>query len=87
MLYGKDWKKMVPLIRTRTLLQIRTHAQKMLKTVGHIECEGSGNQCNTNGKSTTCHDAGNGIIRSDMEAHEITWESGDPPLQANEGKL
>jgi SHAQKYF class myb-like DNA-binding protein len=29
MLYGKDWKKMQPLIKTRTLVQIRTHAQKV----------------------------------------------------------
>ena len=34
MLYGKDWKSMQPLIKTRTNLQIRTHAQKMFKKVG-----------------------------------------------------
>ena len=34
MLYGKDWKKMQPLIKTRTLVQIRTHAQKVFKKVG-----------------------------------------------------
>ena len=33
MLYGKDWKKMLPLIRTRTLVQIRTHAQKVFKKI------------------------------------------------------
>ena len=33
MLYGKDWKKMQPLIRTRSLVQIRTHAQKVFKKV------------------------------------------------------
>ena len=26
---GKDWKKMQPLIKTRSLVQIRTHAQKV----------------------------------------------------------
>jgi SHAQKYF class myb-like DNA-binding protein len=34
MLYGKDWKRMQPVIRTRTLVQIRTHAQKVFKKVG-----------------------------------------------------
>ena len=29
MLYGKDWKKMQAIIKTRTLVQIRTHAQKV----------------------------------------------------------
>jgi hypothetical protein len=33
-LYGKDWRKMVPLIRTRNLIQIRTHAQKVFKNLG-----------------------------------------------------
>jgi SHAQKYF class myb-like DNA-binding protein len=34
MLYGKDWKKMQPLIKTRSLVQIRTHAQKVFKKIG-----------------------------------------------------
>lgn len=34
MMYGKDWKSMQPLIKTRTLVQIRTHAQKVFKKVG-----------------------------------------------------
>ena len=34
MLYGKDWKRMQPLIKTRTLVQIRTHAQKVFKKIG-----------------------------------------------------
>ena len=29
--YGKDWKKIGSLIPTRTLVQIRTHAQKMFQ--------------------------------------------------------
>lgn len=32
--YGKDWKKMQPLIKTRSLVQIRTHAQKVFKKLG-----------------------------------------------------
>ena len=32
MLYGKDWKNMQPIIKTRTLVQIRTHAQKVLNS-------------------------------------------------------
>ena len=31
MLYGREWKKMVPLIKTRTVVQIRTHAQTVFK--------------------------------------------------------
>ena len=34
MIYGKNWKKIQPLIKTRTLIQIRTHAQKVFKNVG-----------------------------------------------------
>ena len=34
MLHGKDWKAMQHLIKTRTLVQIRTHAQKVFKKVG-----------------------------------------------------
>lgn len=33
MRYGKDWKKMQPLIKTRSLVQIRTHAQKVFKKI------------------------------------------------------
>ena len=29
--YGRDWKAMVPLIKTRSIIQIRTHAQKVFK--------------------------------------------------------
>jgi len=50
MLYGKDWKKMLPLIKTRTLVQIRTHAQKVFKKIagktgvaGHSSFATSGN--------------------------------------------
>lgn len=34
MKFGKDWKKMQPLIKTRSLVQIRTHAQKVFKKIG-----------------------------------------------------
>ncbi|KAJ1394051.1 hypothetical protein B484DRAFT_408003, partial [Ochromonadaceae sp. CCMP2298] len=34
MLYGKDWKRMQPLVKSRTLVQIRTHAQKVFKKIG-----------------------------------------------------
>ena len=30
-LYGKDWRQMQPMIKSRTITQIRTHAQKVLK--------------------------------------------------------
>lgn len=30
-LYGREWKKMQPLIKTRSIVQIRTHAQKVFK--------------------------------------------------------
>ena len=41
MLYGKDWKKMQPLIKTRTLVQIRTHAQKVFKKIGLKKMSGN----------------------------------------------
>lgn len=37
MRFGKDWKAMVPLIKTRTLVQIRTHAQKMFKRMNFLQ--------------------------------------------------
>jgi len=30
-LFGREWKKMQPLIKTRSIVQIRTHAQKVFK--------------------------------------------------------
>ena len=33
MLYGKEWKKIQPLVRTRSLIQVRTHAQKVFKNI------------------------------------------------------
>ena len=35
-LYGKDWKRIHTLVPSRTLLQIRTHAQKYLKKQADI---------------------------------------------------
>ena len=32
-MYGKDWKEMIPLIKIRSQRQIRTHAQKVLKSM------------------------------------------------------
>ena len=31
LMYGREWKKMQPLIKTRSIVQIRTHAQKVFK--------------------------------------------------------
>jgi len=31
MLYGRDWKKVQALLKTRNIVQIRTHAQKVFK--------------------------------------------------------
>ena len=40
-MYGKGWKKIAGLIKTRTVVQIRTHAQKyflkLSKTRQHVE--------------------------------------------------
>jgi SHAQKYF class myb-like DNA-binding protein len=37
LLYGRQWRKMQPLIKTRSIVQIRTHAQKVFKKdVGNI---------------------------------------------------
>lgn len=44
MLYGKDWKKMQPLIKTRSLVQIRTHAQKVFKKIGLKRLEDSSDE-------------------------------------------
>ena len=32
--FGKDWRKVATVVTTRTVLQIRTHAQKCLVNVG-----------------------------------------------------
>ena len=37
--YGKDWKKMKELLKTRTVVQIRTHAQKHFMRVAKLKGE------------------------------------------------
>lgn len=37
-LYGTKWKKMQPIIKTRNLSQIRTHAQKVFKRLKDLDC-------------------------------------------------
>ena len=36
-LYGKGWKKIANLIKTRTVVQIRTHAQKHFQKLSKVE--------------------------------------------------
>lgn len=44
-MYGKGWKKIAGLIKTRTVVQIRTHAQKyflkLSKARQHVDSNGS----------------------------------------------
>ena len=58
MLYGKDWKKMAPLIKTRTLVQIRTHAQKVFKKMGF---RADTNKANRGGRKRTREDGADEI--------------------------
>ena len=37
--YGKDWKKMADFLKTRTVVQIRTHAQKYFQRVAKLKGE------------------------------------------------
>ena len=41
-LHGKGWKKIAGLIKSRTFVQIRTHAQKYFQKVGEDEDEDEG---------------------------------------------
>ena len=41
-LHGKGWKKIAGLIKSRTVVQIRTHAQKYFQKVGEDEDEDEG---------------------------------------------
>jgi len=52
MLYGKDWKKMQSLIKTRSLIQIRTHAQKVFKKIG-IQPQKKSDSSSNKGKIST----------------------------------
>ena len=63
MLYGREWKKMAAMIKTRSLSQIRTHAQKVFQKVevktnkgrcsnSKDSIESSGNSNNVDGFNT-----------------------------------
>lgn len=41
-LHGKGWKKIASLIKTRTVVQIRTHAQKYFQKVAKAKLNGGG---------------------------------------------
>jgi len=40
-LYGKEWKKIAALVKTRTVVQIRTHAQKYFQKLSKSSSCGS----------------------------------------------
>ena len=46
MLYGKDWRKVQTLLKTRNIIQIRTHAQKVFKKVSMKKKDGTRNDEN-----------------------------------------
>jgi len=54
-MYGKGWKKIAGLIKTRTVVQIRTHAQKyflkLTKARQHVDSNGGGGS--VDGKMTS----------------------------------
>jgi SHAQKYF class myb-like DNA-binding protein len=40
--YGKEWKKVAGFVRTRTVMQTRTHAQKYYEKLAHVALKGGG---------------------------------------------
>ena len=40
--YGKDWKKSAEVLKTRTVVQIRTHAQKFFQRLNKSNGGGTG---------------------------------------------
>ena len=51
--FGRDWKKIQQLIRTRTLVQIRTHAQKVFKKVAERKLGSGGDESEETPSSAT----------------------------------
>ena len=68
MLYGKDWKQMQPLIKTRTLVQIRTHAQKVFKKAGLKKIE-------KNMSASTLKNMENGILDVTSTGQYVSFNS------------
>ena len=50
-MYGKGWKKIASLIKTRTVVQIRTHAQKYFLKLTKARQSGDANM-STDGKAS-----------------------------------
>ena len=50
-MYGKGWKKIASLIKTRTVVQIRTHAQKYFLKLTKARQSGDAN-VSTDGKAS-----------------------------------
>lgn len=51
-LYGKEWKKIATLVPTRSIVQIRTHAQKFFLKIAKTKFENKGKQVPADLKST-----------------------------------
>lgn len=88
MLYGKDWKKMQPLIKTRSLVQIRTHAQKVFKKIGLKRFEDSYDEKPArlpHSSAETAASAGNNNQTGETTlTGETKPESDEPDEKANE---
>ena len=55
-MYGKGWKKIAGLIKTRTVVQIRTHAQKYFLKLSKARQNGdSSGALSVDGKSGFCN--------------------------------
>lgn len=89
MLYGRQWKKMTGLIKTRSLNQIRAHAQKVFQKV---DCRAEQRKLNKS-SSGSSNNTGNFVAQDEMtcnqgsdledenESHDDSEESTDINLQ------
>ena len=57
-MYGKGWKKIAGLIKTRTVVQIRTHAQKYFLKLSKAR-QHADNSCNNTGDGKPSSNGGN----------------------------
>eukprot|EP00937_MAST-01D_sp_MAST-1D-sp2_P006367 g6367.t1 len=88
-LYGRDWKRVSGVIRTRSLTQIRTHAKKYFNKRGRAEfnmhVHMSRKRKRTEEEGVPCEECGRKFARqSDLDRHVQAVHCGEKPFACEE---